>query len=128
MKTHYTVALAMLTGVAIGVVAIQGLHAQSKSKAYLVTETEVIDTAALAIYSPLVAAAVKAAGGRRIGTQGGKIVAFVGDPPKRVGISEWDSLEKAQEYRNSAAYKSLAPQRDKALKIIRAYAIEGPTN
>ncbi len=47
-----------------------------------------------------------------------------GEPPKRVGIQEWDSLEKAQAFRNSAAYKDLAPQRDKAVKAIRSYAVE----
>jgi hypothetical protein len=38
MKTRYTVALSMLSGIAIGAVAIQGLHAQATPKAYTVTE------------------------------------------------------------------------------------------
>jgi uncharacterized protein (DUF1330 family) len=124
MKTRYTVALSMLAGIAIGAVAIGGLHAQAKPKAYVISETEVLDAAALAAYSPLVRAATDAAGGRRLSPPGGKIVAFVGEPPKRVGIQEWDSLEKAQAFRNSAAYKDLAPQRDKAVKAIRSYAVE----
>jgi uncharacterized protein (DUF1330 family) len=124
MKTRYTVALSMLAGIAIGAVAIQGLHAQAKPKAYVISETEVLDAAALAAYSPLIRAATDAAGGRRLSPPGGKIVAFAGEPPKRVGIQEWDSLEKAQAFRNSAAYKDLAPQRDKAVKAIRSYAVE----
>jgi uncharacterized membrane protein YgdD (TMEM256/DUF423 family) len=48
MKTRYTVALSMLAGVALGAVAVQGLQAQAKPKAYIVTETEVTDAAALA--------------------------------------------------------------------------------
>jgi hypothetical protein len=48
--------------------------------------------------------------------------------PQRVGITEWDSIEKAQAYRNSAAYKDLAPQRDKAVRTIRAFAIDASTN
>jgi uncharacterized protein (DUF1330 family) len=124
MKTRFTVALSMLAGIAIGAVAIQGLHAQAKPKAYVISETEVLDAAALAVYSPLIRAATDAAGGRRLSPPGGKIVAFVGEPPKRVGIQEWDSLEKAQAFRNSAAYKDLAPQRDKAVKAIRSYAVE----
>jgi hypothetical protein len=43
---------------------------------------------------------------------------------KRVAIIEWDSLEQAQAYVNSAAWKNLAPQRDKAEKIIRTYVVE----
>ena len=41
MKTHFTVALAMLTGIALGAVAVQGLHAQSKPTVYLITEIDV---------------------------------------------------------------------------------------
>ena len=78
MKTRYTVALSMLAGIAIGAVAIQSLHAQAKPKAYVISETEVLDAAALAAYSPLIRAATDAAGGRRLSPPGGKIVAFVG--------------------------------------------------
>jgi hypothetical protein len=37
MKTRYTVVLSMIAGAAVGAAAIQGLHAQAKPKAYLVT-------------------------------------------------------------------------------------------
>ncbi|MET0470408.1 MAG: DUF1330 domain-containing protein, partial [Xanthobacteraceae bacterium] len=107
--------------------AVQVLHAQAISKAYIVTETEVLDAAALAAYTPQVRAAIAAAGGRPVARAGGKTVAFVGQP-QRVSITEWDSMEKAQAYRNSAAYKDLAPQRDKAVKSIRAFAIDASTN
>src|SRR5437764_3009561 len=108
MNTQYKIALAVVVGAALGAAAVQGLHAQAKPKAYIITETEVLDAAALAAYSPLIRAASDAAGGRRIAPPGGKIVAFVGEAPKRIGISEWESLEKAQAYRSSAAYKDLA--------------------
>ena len=41
MKTHYTVALAMLAGAAIGATAVNGLHAQAKAPLYLVSEIDV---------------------------------------------------------------------------------------
>ena len=44
--------------------------------------------------------------------------------PKRVAITEWDSLEKAQAFYDSKAWKDLAPQREKATKTIRRYAVE----
>jgi uncharacterized protein (DUF1330 family) len=125
MNTRYKISLAVVLGAAIGAAAVQGLHAQAKPKAYIITETEVIDAAALAAYSPQIRAAIDAAGGRRIAPAGSKTVAFVGEAPKRIGINEWESLEKAQAFRNSAAYKNLAPQRDKAVKTTRSFVVEG---
>jgi uncharacterized protein (DUF1330 family) len=122
VKIQHTIALSLLVGVAVGAAAIQGLHAQAKSKAYLVTEGEVLDTANIASYTAALAAGQKAAGGRSLGTRG-KIVAIVGDPPKRVGISEWDSLEQMQAYHDSAAYKNVVDG-NKIVKIHRQYVVE----
>ena len=124
MKIQYAVGLAMLTGVAIGAVAVESLHAQAKSKAYVISETEALDATAVAAYGPLIRPAIDAAGGRRLNTPGGKTVSLVGEPPKRVAISEWDSLEKAQAFFTSDTFKKLAPQRDKAVKTIRSYIVE----
>ena len=118
------IALAVIVGAALGAAAMQGLHAQSKPKAYIVTENEITDAAAQAALAPLNAAAQRAAGGRSLNTAGGKIVAFVGATPERIGISEWDSLEQAVAFRNSAAWRDLAPHRDKAVRVVRAYAVE----
>jgi uncharacterized protein (DUF1330 family) len=124
MKTTIIVISSMIAGVALGAAAVQGLHAQAKPKVYSVTEIEALDTAALATYVPLVVSAIKAGGGRDLNTGGGKITGFIGDPPKRIAIIEWDSLEQVQAFVNSAAWTNLAPQRDKAEKIIRAYVVE----
>ena len=124
MNTKFKIALAVVAGTAFGAAAMQGLHAQAKPKAYQVSELEVIDAAAIAAYVPLVRAAQEAAGGRNLRTGGGKIVAMEGAAPKRVIIIEWDSLEKAQAFYNSKAWKDLTPQRDKAVKTIRRYVVE----
>jgi hypothetical protein len=50
MKTRFTVALSLLAGAALGAAAVQGLHAQAKPKAFILTESEVLDAAALAAY------------------------------------------------------------------------------
>jgi uncharacterized protein (DUF1330 family) len=123
MNPKFKIVLAIVVGAALGAAAVQGLHAQAKPKAYIVSESEVLDSAAAAAYSPLSQAAQKAAGGRSFRTTG-KTIAIVGAAPKRVGLSEWDSLEQAQAWSNSAARKDLAPQRDKAIKIIRQYVVE----
>jgi uncharacterized protein (DUF1330 family) len=125
MNPKYKLTLAVLAGVALGATAMQGLHAQAKPKAYTVSELETLDAAANDAFVPLVQAAQKAAGGRNFRTGGGKIVAMDGAAaPKRVAITEWDSLEKALAFYNSKAWKDLAPQRDKAVKTIRRYAVE----
>ena len=102
---------------------MQGLHAQAKPKAYTITELEVLNAAAQAEFSPRAQAAQNAAGGRNFRTGGGQVVAIEGTAPKNVAIAEWDSLEQAQAFFNSQAWKDLAPQRDKAVKTIRRYVV-----
>jgi uncharacterized protein (DUF1330 family) len=122
MNTKCKIAVAIVAGAAVGGAAVQGLHAQAKPKAYLVSESEVLDAAALASYTAAISAVQKAAGGRSFGTRG-KIVASVGEAPKRVGISEWDSLEQVQTYLNSPARKDLVEGK-KVVKISRQYIVE----
>jgi len=122
MKLHYSLGLALLAGIGIGAAAVQSLHAQAKPKAFLVSESEVLDAGALASYTAAISAVQKAAGGRSFGTRG-KIVASVGEAPKRVGISEWDSLEQVQAYLNSPARKDLVEGK-KVVKINRQYIVE----
>ena len=43
MNQRIALGLTLLAGIAIGATAIQGLHAQAKPKAYLVTELQVLD-------------------------------------------------------------------------------------
>ena len=128
MKIQYSFPLAVLAGIGIGAVAVQTLHAQAKPKAYTISELEMLDAAANTAFVPLVQAAQKAAGGRAFRTGGGKIVAMEGEAPKRVAITEWDSLEQAQAFYNSAAAKNLEPQREKANRRIRYYAVEAMSN
>jgi uncharacterized protein (DUF1330 family) len=126
MKSHIRTALVLASGIAIGAAAMHGLHAQTKPKAYSVTEIEVIDAAALKAYLPTVVADVAVAGGMPVNNPGGKIVGLVGEAPKRIAINEWSNIDKAQAFYNSADWKKLAPLRDKAEKITRQYIIENP--
>jgi uncharacterized protein (DUF1330 family) len=128
MNINIRIELAGVVGAALGAAAVQGLHAQVKLKAYSVTEVEVLDPSALSVYTPLILAAIKAAGGRTFNTAGGKTIAFAGESPQRVGIIEWDNLEQAQSFFYSPAFSSLAPQRDKAERYIRQYAFEATSN
>jgi uncharacterized protein (DUF1330 family) len=126
MKTRYTVALSMIAGVALGGVAMQGVHAQlAAKKAYTVTELETIDEKAAADLARRIWVLQTEAGGRNFRTGGGKVVGMEGPPPpKRVAITEWDNLEKAEAFFKSKAFNDLGPDRDRALKTIRRYAVE----
>jgi uncharacterized protein (DUF1330 family) len=125
MKTHYTIALAMLAGFGLGTVAVQGLHAQAKVPVYQVTEVEVLDADAYARdFTAKASAAVRAAGGKILAASG-KATALDGEPPKsRIVISQWDSIETIKAYRESAAFKELQAIRQKLAKV-RTYAVEG---
>src|ERR1700736_1190486 len=125
MKTRYTIALSMLAGAALGAAAIQGLHAQAKPPVYQVVEIDVLNQDAyLKDYAPKAQAVIKAAGGKFLAA-GGKTTTIEGEPPKtRVVLQQWDSLEKIQAYRNSAAFKDLLPLRDKLAKF-RSFVVEG---
>jgi len=131
VKTQFTVALSMLAGVAVGAVAVQGLHAQAKPPIYLVTEISVTNPEAYGKeFAPKAQATIKAAGGKfvALGGAGGAgakdIIAIEGTAPKRAVIQQWASMDALMAWYKSADYQA-------ALKIgekyatFRRYAIEG---
>ena len=97
-----------------------------KVSAFLVTESEILDQAALAVYVPRVQPALSAAGGRPavISSVGGRIVGLVGEAPRTYVVSEWESLAKVQAWLASPELKALAPQREKAYRVIRQFIVE----
>ncbi|NOJ40536.1 DUF1330 domain-containing protein [Bradyrhizobium australiense] len=124
MNTHYSVTLAMLAGLGLGAVAVERLHAQARPPVYQVVEIEPSNTEAyVKDYVPKAQAAIKAAGGKFLAA-GGKTTTIEGEPPKpRVVVIQWDSVEKIQAYRDSAAFKDLLPLRSSLAKF-RSYAVE----
>jgi uncharacterized protein (DUF1330 family) len=96
--------------------------------AFLVSETETLDRAALAGYVPLAQAALRAFGGQPavISSVGGRVVPLVGEPPRNYVVSQWDSLARAQAWVDSAELKAIAPQREKAYRVIRQFIVEMP--
>src|ERR1700722_18618221 len=124
MKSLLPVSLAILAGVGIGAGADQSLHAQSKPPVYFVGETEISNMDAYAKeYLPVVMADIKANGGRYIAA--GKATPLEGEPPKtRIVVIAFDSLEKIQAWRSSAAFKEARKIGDKYAKY-RSFALEG---
>jgi uncharacterized protein (DUF1330 family) len=131
MRTHFTVALSMLTGIGIGAVAVQGLHAQSKTLVYLINEIDVTDPEKYgAEFTAKAQASVRGSGARflLIGGAGGAgakpIHAVEGTPPKRVAIQVWESVDAMKKWYDSPEYQDALKIGHKYAKF-RRYAVEG---
>src|ERR1700751_4299445 len=74
---------------------------------------------------PTARKAVEAAHGRPLRTTAGRVVQIEGAPaPKSVAMVEWDSVDDAVAFYKSKTWADLAPERDKAVKVIRRYVVE----
>jgi uncharacterized protein (DUF1330 family) len=93
--------------------------------AYLISEyLEILDQAAMAEYRRQVTATLEAYGGRSI-ARGGQTVPLEGDwDPMRLTIIEFPSLDHAQQWYASDAYRSLKTLRQGASRI-RMLFIDG---
>jgi uncharacterized protein (DUF1330 family) len=127
MKTHYTVGLAMLTGIGIGALAVQGLHAQAKPPAYVIADVSVSNEEGyqkeLKEYGPKVGKILTDGGGKYL-ARGGKIVAIEGAPSTRLVVLAFENLEKAQATFTSTAYREARKPGDQYAKF-RILAVEG---
>src|ERR1700722_4782281 len=129
MKTKYKVAVALVAGAAIGGAAIQGLHAQAKPPAYVVIPILKINDAAgfkAGVLDKANAAAVTAAGGHYV-IRSQSFTSLDGNPPERLVIIAFDSVEKAQAFENTAAQKEITAARMKTTNSL-SFIVEGFTN
>jgi uncharacterized protein (DUF1330 family) len=124
MKTRFIVLISVMAGIATGAAAVQALHAQAKPPAFVVGEIDMKNPELFAKdYVPNASKAVRDGGGKYI-VNGGKSVSFSGEPPKRIVVMAFESLEKAEAAFNSAAYKEAKAVGDK-YATFRVYAVEG---
>src|SRR5712692_3687296 len=125
MKTQYMITLAVVAGFGLGVVAVQGLHAQAKPPVYYIAEIDVTNLDAYTKeYAPKAQALIKVSGGRVLAA-GQKVTAIEGAPPKpRVAVLLWDSMEQIRAWRDSAEYKEARKIGDK-YATFRAFTVEG---
>ena len=127
MKTQYTVALAMLAGVGLGAVAVQGLHAQAKPPSYVV-----IDIAKITDPEGFKAVTSSpAAGPARLKELGGSYIirsttltALDGTPSDRFVVLAFDSKEKAQAWADASDIKAINGIRSKTTNS-RSFIVEG---
>jgi uncharacterized protein (DUF1330 family) len=125
MKSNYKLAIAMLAGAALGAAAAQGLHAQTKPLAYVISENDVTNKEAYAKeFVPLAVAALKDSGQKQLAA-GGQTVSLSGEPPKsRIVLSVFENIDKAKAAYTSPAYLEARKIGDKYAKL-RIFAVEG---
>jgi uncharacterized protein (DUF1330 family) len=123
------VAIALVAGVAIGGTAIQALHAQAKPPAFVVIPILKINDAAAFkanVIDKNVPGDLAAAGGHYvIRTQ--KFTSLDGNPPDRLIIVAFDSVEKAQAWYNSPHQKDINDARMKSTNSL-SFIVEGYAN
>ena len=124
MKPNHKLAIAMLVGAGLGAAAVQGLHAQAKPPAYVISEIDVMDKDAYAKeYVPLAVKALKEGGQKQLAA--GKTAAISGEPPKsRIVLSVFENMEKAQAAYTSPEYLEARKIGDKYAKL-RIFVVEG---
>jgi len=127
MRTHYIAALAMLTGIGLGALAVQSLNAQTKPPAYAIAEVTVSNEEGyqkeLAAYGSKVGKAIADGGGKYL-ARGGKIITVEGAPARRLVVLTFENLDKAVATLSSAAYKEARKPGDRYAKF-RIIAVEG---
>jgi uncharacterized protein (DUF1330 family) len=126
IETYYAAALAAIVGAAVGAAAVGGRKVPGTPKAYVVTEVDITGDAAVfqRDYAAHAQSTIEPFGGRYL-VRGGRNVGVEGAPPKpRIVISEFDSFEQAQAWRNSPAYVKIAAVREREARS-RQYIVEG---
>jgi uncharacterized protein (DUF1330 family) len=126
MRQTAKFAVTLLTGVALGAGALQGLHAQGPKKkpAYLVAEVQVTDPPVFQDYAKKAVETIKAAGGHVL-VPPSNAVSKEGAPlAGKIVIVAFDSLADAEKWYNEPPYHPLIAERQKAAKT-RLFLVEG---
>jgi uncharacterized protein (DUF1330 family) len=124
MKTHYTVALAMLAGIGVGAVAVQGLHAQVKPPAYLLAEVQVTDPDTWKQYLAALPSTMAPYKTRTLARANPVALDNSTPPAGNLVIIAFNNMEDVKAFWNSPAYQAIIPLREKSAKT-RVYAVEG---
>ena len=117
-------ALAMVVGVGLGALAVQGLHAQAKPPVFVIFEAEVKDKAAYGPFAQIAVKEVQAQGGKFIVANATPDVLSGSQTSNAVSISQWASKEDAVRWFNSDVMK---PVREAQAKytVARLSVVEG---
>ena len=126
MKTRYTVALSICAGVAAGAASVQALHAEARPPVYVIAEIDVTNPEPSDKgYVPGAIKAIADGGGKYI-VRGGETTVIFGEPPKRIAVMVFESMDKARAVFDSPTYKEAKKVGDK-YATFRVYTVEGMT-
>lgn len=126
MKTNHKLVLAVLAGIAMGVVGAMAIHAQQAKAApgYVIAEVDVHDAATFQKYGAKVPETLAPFNGHYL-VRGGKIEGVEGQAPKdRFVVIAFDSAAKARAWENSPAYEAIKPIRHSSATS-RVFIVEG---
>jgi uncharacterized protein (DUF1330 family) len=125
MTAYIKMGMAVLLGLGLGAGAVEGLHAQAKPPAYVISEIEFTNADAYAKeYVPVANKALADSGQKRL-VSGGRTISISGaSPASRIVVSMFENLEKAQAAYSSPAYLEARKIGDKYGKL-RIFAVEG---
>jgi uncharacterized protein (DUF1330 family) len=124
MRSVHATALWVLTGMATGAAAVQGLHAQAKPPAYVVFEIDLQQPEEyLKEFVPLAEQAVADTGGKFL-AQTGPAAVIDGTAPMRVAVIAFENLDKARAAFRTEAYRAARKIGEKYASF-RIYAVEG---
>ena len=126
MQTQYAIPLAVVIGVGLGAAGVSLIHAQVKAPppAYVIAEIDVSNQEGyVKEYLPPSSKALLDNGARYL-ARGSKTVSIKGEPPKRIVVLSFDSLEKAQAAFASPAFLDAAKIGEQYAKF-RIYLVEG---
>lgn len=119
------IAVAIIAGIGLGAATVGVIHAQAMPPTFVVVEIDVTNMDGyMKEYAPKVQALTKQHGGRLLAASA-NVAAITGQPPVRVAVQQWESLDKAKGFFGSAEYKNLLKIGEKYAKF-RIYAVEGP--
>jgi len=130
VKPRLVVAAAMLAGITIGAAGVQVLHAQTKPPVYFIGEIEVTNPEGYAKeYLPKAREIIKAHGGQLLAAggaagSGNPVIAVDGEPPKRVVVYRYPSVDAVHAWRNDPAYEEVRKIGEKYANY-RTFAVEG---
>jgi len=129
MKMNHKLVLAVLVGISIGVAGAKTIHAEQEKvpPGYVISEADaIVDMAAVQKYGQGVPETLASFNHHFI-IRGGKPQSLDGgDAPKGVVVIAFDSVEKAREWYDSAAYQAIKPLRQSSTKG-RMFIVEGVT-
>jgi uncharacterized protein (DUF1330 family) len=123
----------MLTCTTVGALGCEALHSEARPPAYLIGQIDVTDPDGYAKeYLPKAREIIKAHGGKLVAAAGAaatgsQVVAIDGNPPKRVVIYMYPSMEALQAWRNDPAYVQVRAIGER-YATYHTFAVEGPVD